>query len=110
MRLGSVAVSKAASRKVPEIQQIYQVAFCIGSEFGVLLPFSRLHETEADKIGMVLMAKAGYDPHEFIYFFERMQAQTKKQGPGFFSTHPTNEKRIQSQKRFLKEALKYYHN
>lgn len=110
VRFGSIALTTATASKGLQTQQYFQAAFGIGTQFGILLPFSRLHETEADKIGMVLMAKAGYDPHEFINFFERMNAQSQSKEHSFFSTHPTNAKRIQVQKEFLKEALKYYHN
>ncbi len=80
------------------------------SNVGFILPYSRVHEYEADKIGMILMSKAGYDPRAALDFWERM---TSKQGDGssfseFLSTHPINNNRIKAMKDFLPEAQKLY--
>ncbi len=63
-------------------------ALGVGTQVGVMLPFSRKHESEADKIGMIYMAKAGYDPREAIGFWQRMNAAGGARQPGFLSTHP----------------------
>jgi len=83
---------------------IAMAAYGLGSEVGVLLPFSRAHESEADRIGLSLMAMSGYNPSEAIAFWERMAAAGGKSGANFLSTHPSDEKRIADIKRYLPEA------
>ena len=73
-----------------------------------LLKYSRKHETEADKIGLIFMALAGYDPNKAIEFWERMSKATNTQIPQWLSTHPSDQTRINSLKDWLPEALKYY--
>ena len=73
-----------------------------------MLKFSRNHESEADKIGLVFMAMAGYDPHEAPVFWERMSAQGGERPPEFLSTHPAPETRIADLKAQIPEAMKYY--
>ena len=76
---------------------------------GVLLPYSRLHESEADHLGLIFMAIAGYDPNEAVEFWKRMQSQSSGQKPPeLLSTHPADAKRIQDLKNEMPEALKYY--
>jgi predicted Zn-dependent protease len=80
-----------------------------GTQVGVLLPFSRKQESEADYMGLIYMAKAGYDPHEAIAFWERMsKASGGGQVPELLSTHPADATRIQQLKARLPEAMKYY--
>ncbi len=83
-------------------------AFGLGAQVGVILPFSRNHESEADKIGLILMAKAGYDPREAVNFWKRMSAQGGQKPPEFLSTHPSDETRIKQIESWLPEALTYY--
>jgi predicted Zn-dependent protease len=88
-------------------------AYGIVSGVGVALPFSRSQETEADRIGLILMAKAGYDPRVAIDLWQRMESLEKKDGaqgrpPEFLSTHPGYETRLQNIRSFLPEALSYY--
>lgn len=84
-------------------------AYGLGAQVGVILPFSRTHESEADKIGLILMAKAGYDPRAAVDFWRRMAAQGGGQKPPeFLSTHPSDETRIQQIESWLPEALGYY--
>ncbi len=83
-------------------------AFGIGTSLGVIMPFERSQESEADHIGLNLMAMAGYDPREASAFWQRMAAESKKQPPEFLSTHPTDERRIDQIKKWLPEALKLY--
>jgi predicted Zn-dependent protease len=75
---------------------------------GFLLPYSRLHESEADRIGLTLMARAGYDPQAAIPFWERMNKQEGQRPPQFLSTHPAPETRIADIKKYLPEALPYF--
>jgi predicted Zn-dependent protease len=79
-----------------------------GAQYGVLLPFSREHETEADKMGLLYMARAGYDPREAITFWERMAKAGGAQPPEFASTHPSNESRIRDIEAFMPKALAEY--
>jgi metalloendopeptidase OMA1, mitochondrial len=77
-----------------------------GAQYGVLLPFSREHETEADEMGLLYMARAGYDPREAIEFWERMSsAGGGQQPPEFASTHPSHGTRIENLKAFLPKAM-----
>ena len=80
-----------------------------GASVGILLPMSRTQEAEADHIGLVLMARAGYDPHEAIGLWERMRAANKGgQQAEWLSTHPADETRIENIRRWVPEAMKYY--
>tara|TARA_Y100000815_G_scaffold275575_1_gene314748 strand:+ start:70116 stop:70931 length:816 start_codon:yes stop_codon:yes gene_type:complete len=92
--LGAVAGNLALS-KDPKNQQIFNQAYGIGSTVGVMLPFSRSHESEADQIGLYLMAIAGYDPIEAADLWRRMKANSGGQAPPeFLSTHPSSDTRI----------------
>ena len=82
-------------------------AFGVGSQFGILA-YSRKHENEADKMGLIFMAAAGYDPREASKVWERMSALGGEQPPEFMSTHPSHETRILELEAFMDEALKYY--
>lgn len=79
-----------------------------GAQVGVLLPFSRQHESEADHIGLLIMAEAGYDPREAPKLWERMSQLGGEKPPEFLSTHPSNETRIQQLNDWMDEALKLY--
>jgi predicted Zn-dependent protease len=82
----------------------------MASKLGVLLPYNRVQESEADRIGLILMAKAGYDPQDAVQFWEHFAGdkKTKAQLPQFLSTHPSDSSRIQSLRTFLPEARQYY--
>ncbi len=93
----------------PEQRAVVLGAIGLGAEVGAILPFSRMHESEADVLGMMYMAEAGYPPAESIEVWERMSALAGKSSvPVFLSTHPSNEKRIANQKEWLPEARKKY--
>lgn len=80
-----------------------------GAQYGVLLPFGREHEVEADQMGLLYMARAGYDPRESIAFWERMaQAGGVNQPPEFMSTHPAHGTRISRLEEFMPRAMKEY--
>lgn len=86
-------------------QELFNVAYGVGSQVLVMLPFSRKHETEADKIGLTLMAIAGYDPAEAASLWVRMSEASGGGGqPEFLSTHPSNEARIQNLNKWAGEA------
>ena len=92
-----VAVAVATGNESPEKQQMWMQAYGLGSSIGGVLPFSRGHETEADKIGLYLMAMAGYNPDEAAELWKCMKANSGGQAPPeFLSTHPSNDTRIQN--------------
>ena len=89
--------------------QAAMAALGAGVHVGVLLPFSRKHESEADYIGILLAADAGYDPRESIHLWERMEQVSGGKGPSeFLSTHPGHETRIDQLKKWMPEAMAIY--
>jgi predicted Zn-dependent protease len=92
----------------PEQRQTIMAALGAGAQYGVILPFSREHETEADEMGLLYMARAGYDPHEAISFWERMSSAGGTQAPEFASTHPSHGQRIQDLQAFMPKAMAEY--
>jgi predicted Zn-dependent protease len=106
--MGGMALSVALSQEPGVTHDLFMAAFGAGVTVGALLPYSRLQESEADRIGLVLMARAGYDPREAIPFWERMSKASKTRPPEFLSTHPAPESRIENLKNYLPEALSYY--
>ncbi|MFH7019177.1 M48 family metallopeptidase [Flavobacterium sp. FlaQc-47] len=104
-QIGGAALGAATSGKSESTQQIFAQAYGLGSEVGVMLPFSRSNETEADKIGLTLMAIAGYNPDDAISFWTRMSAKSGAAGtPEFMSTHPSDASRIANLKSLIPEA------
>ena len=90
--------------------QLAQLAGGALANYGFILPYSRKHESEADHIGIILMADAGYDPHEAIHLWERMEQFSKGQPPEFLSTHPSHGKRIEQIEQWMPEAMSHYHS
>jgi metalloendopeptidase OMA1, mitochondrial len=84
-------------------------AYGLGAQVGVLLPYSRLQESEADRIGLVLAAKAGYDTQAAVGVWQRMAKRSGQRPPPFLSTHPTPESRIGEIKKFLPQAMAQFH-
>jgi predicted Zn-dependent protease len=105
MQLGEAGILAAVQAKSPNAVQMTGAALGLGSQIGVELPFSREQESEADHIGLILMAKAGYDPARAVDFWQRMLDYSKgKEPPAFLSDHPSSEQRIADIKRELPEA------
>jgi predicted Zn-dependent protease len=105
---GSLALNEAIKQKPEQTKSIFNKAYGIGTQLGILLPYSRGHELEADKLGLIFMAMAGYDPQTAIAFWERMASSGGSKPPEILSTHPSDVTRIEKIKAALPEALKYY--
>ncbi len=108
LEIGSVALAVAMNEKDPETVRRVLGAYGIGTALVVALPFSRKQESEADRIGLIYMAKAGYDPREAIPFWERMGAVGGVVPPEFLSTHPGYKTRIKNLRKWMPEAMEYY--
>ena len=106
--MGAVALSAALAQKPNQTRQLFMTVYGVGASVGVLLPYSRLQESEADRIGLMLMARAGYDPRAAVPFWRRMNREEKKTTPEFLSTHPAPETRIADIERYIPEAMPYY--
>ncbi len=103
--LNAALQGSASASTLETVNTVYGV----GSALGVLLPYSRAHEYEADEIGLMLMAKAGYDPRQAPNFFRKMLAERKGgKTPMFLSTHPADEARIQKINQLIPKAMTYY--
>lgn len=107
--MGGAVLSQALAQKSELTQGLFQMAYGAGSNILGILPFSRLHESEADRLGLIFMAMAGYNPEAAIGFWTRM-SQGGSSAPEFLSTHPSDVTRINQIKSYLPEALKYYNN
>jgi len=106
---GGVALSVALQNKPQETQALWMTAYGVGTYYGAMLPYSRLHESEADHLGLIFMAIAGYNPEGAVDFWQRMSAASNGQKPPeFMSTHPSDETRIKHLQEWMPEALKYY--
>jgi predicted Zn-dependent protease len=108
VQMGGIALSTALANSPAATQQIWTQVFGLGAQVGIMLPFSRLHENEADRLGLIFMAMAGYDPHSALGVWKRMAAQKEGSVPEFLSTHPSDATRIQNIKELIPEAMRYY--
>jgi predicted Zn-dependent protease len=108
-QMGGMLLSTALAKEPALTQQLWMTAFGVGGQVGVLLPFSRLHESEADHLGLIFMAMAGYDPRTAVGFWERMAEKKEgKSPPEFLSTHPADATRIDNIRDLIPEAMPYY--
>jgi guanyl-specific ribonuclease Sa len=109
VQIAESSAAGAISDMDPQRQRQVLGVMGVGGKFGVLLPFSRKHESEADRIGLLLMAVSGRDPHAAVEFWNRMsQANRGRKPPEFMSTHPSDQRRIQDLERLLSEAMPFY--
>ncbi len=107
-QMGGMALSKALEEKPGKTRQLWMTVFGVGAQYGVMLPFSRLQESEADHLGLVFMAIAGYDPNEAVEVWKRMaQMKDGQTPPEFLSTHPSDETRIRKIKEAIPKAKEY---
>ncbi len=108
-QFGGLALSTYLETKPAETQQLWMTAYGVGSTVGVMLPYSRTHESEADHMGLIFMAMAGYDPAASLTFWERMSAGKSGAPVELLSTHPSDKTRIANLRKLLPEARKRYH-
>lgn len=106
VQLGTLAAGVSMSDMDPETQRMVMGALGVGTQFGVLLPFSREHESEADYMGLMYVARACYDPREAPHLWERMAKAGGRAPAEFMSTHPSNETRIRQFEEWMPEALR----
>ena len=106
--MGAASIALGQSGMSPAASQAAMAALGLGAQVGVMLPFSRQHESEADYIGLLLAAQAGYDPREAVRVWQRMDQYAKGAPPEFLSTHPGHGTRIQQLQSWMPEALALY--
>jgi predicted Zn-dependent protease len=107
-QLGGQTLAAALQEKPQETQDLWMTVFGVGVQVGAMLPYSRLQESEADHMGLIFMAMAGYDPNSSVEFWQRMAKNSGANPPEFLSTHPSDENRISKIKSEIPEAMKYY--
>jgi predicted Zn-dependent protease len=105
---GAVGLMVAMKDEPVQTQAMWLAVYGVGTQVGIMLPYSRTHESEADRLGLVFMAMAGYDPREAPEFWQRMASQGGGQPPEFLSTHPSHETRVENLNNWIPEAMKYY--
>jgi predicted Zn-dependent protease len=108
-QMGGQALSAVLADKPQATQALWMQVFGVGAQVGLMLPYSRLQEKEADHLGLIFMAMASYDPHAAIGVWERMAQEKGGKGPPeFLSTHPADESRIREIREDIPEAMRYY--
>jgi len=108
VQFGGIGLSAALASQAAVTQELFLQLYGVGANIGYMLPYSRLHENEADRIGLVLMAKAGYDPRAAVGLWQRMSAQGSGRTLEFLSTHPAPTTRIANIESLIPEAMRYY--
>lgn len=105
---GAIGLEVALKEKPAQTQELFKLAYGLGSSLGTLA-YSRNHESEADRLGIIFMSMAGYDPAKAVEFWKRMESLQQTNIPEFLSTHPSNSTRISDLQKYLPEAQQYYH-
>lgn len=108
VQYGAALTDMLLTNKSATTRSTMNMVYGIGAQYGVMLPYSRKHELEADRLGLIFLAMAGYDPNQAITFWERMAANSQGAPPEFMSTHPSDATRIAQIKQYLPEALTFY--
>jgi len=109
IQLGGMALSEAVAKQPETAKNIFLNSYKVGSQVGVMLPYSRVHELEADRLGLIFMALAGYDPHNALDFWQRMSTgENEGRLAELLSTHPADSRRIQNIENLMPEAMSYY--
>lgn len=108
LSLGQTAAAYGTQNMDEEERALLLGAIGVGGQFGIMLPFSRAHESQADKRGLMIAARAGFDPRAAISFWEKMASQGSGQPPEFLSTHPSHGRRIEDLREAMPEALAVY--
>jgi predicted Zn-dependent protease len=109
VQLGAIALDEAIKNKSEETIELAKIAYGAGATLAYILPYSRTHESEADYLGLIYMAKAGYDPQAAMRFWRKMQRKAGgMEPPEFLSTHPSSGSRIADLEKWMPEALTYY--
>jgi predicted Zn-dependent protease len=109
VEMGGMALSKALSNSPAQTKDLFMQSYGVGTQVGVLLPYSRVHETEADHLGLIFMAMAGYNPNEAVNFWQRMSiAKQGSQTLEILSTHPADSTRIRNIQTLIPKAMQYY--
>lgn len=105
---GGQLLSGLLSNKSATTQLLAQQVYGLGAQYGVMLPYSRKNESEADHLGLVFAAMAGYNPQAAVPFWQRMSASGAQKVPEFMSTHPSDATRVSQLQKLMPEAMKYY--
>lgn len=104
VQVGAVALDEVTQKQSDQKRQAWNAAFGFGAQFGLLLPFSRSHESEADYLGLIFMSRAGYNPEAAPAFWQRFAKAGGAKQPEFFSTHPADTTRVKQLQKWLPEA------
>lgn len=107
-QLVGTSLSVLLQNEPGQTQSIFAAAYGLGSQYGVMLPFSRKHESEADELGLFFMAMAGYNPNAAPEFWTRMSQSGGQKPPEMMSTHPSDETRIANLKKEIPKAMDFY--
>ncbi len=107
--MGGMALQEALKEKKQETQLLFLGLYMVGSQVAISLPNNRKQESEADKLGLIFMSMAGYNPEEAVLFWQRMDALKTSKTPEFLSTHPSNETRIKNLKAIIPEIKAQYY-
>jgi predicted Zn-dependent protease len=109
VEMGGLTLDAALSQNPKKTNSLFLAAYGLGAQVGILLPYSRVQESEADHLGLIFMAMAGYDPNGAVAFWERMiSSKHGASPPALLSDHPADARRIENIKELLPEAMTYY--